>query len=109
VTVAGPWAGRVIHQHVLVPRFPANVSERSEAIDYGQSCKVTWGILGVVLLLAACNKQPEQAAIPPVEVDVITIELQDAANIVTLPGREHELIATFWLKPCVRSFPTSRA
>jgi membrane fusion protein (multidrug efflux system) len=44
-----------------------------------------------LILLAACNRQPAQPAggtgLPPVEVRAITIEPQDAANIVTLPGR----------------------
>ena len=45
------------------------------------------GLSGVTLCIAACSK-PEPAAAPaPVEVAVVTIIRQDAANVVVLPGR----------------------
>ncbi len=50
--------------------------------------KIGLGFLGVACLLAACSEPAAPpAAPPPVEVNVITIAAQDAANVVTLPGR----------------------
>ena len=46
-----------------------------------------WVVFGVTLCIAACSKPAPPGAAPPVEVTVVTISAQDAANLVTLPGR----------------------
>jgi hypothetical protein len=54
----------------------------------GIHAKSTTGFLAVVFLLAACNQQPAPEAVPPpVEVNVVAITPQDAANIVTASGQ----------------------
>jgi len=45
------------------------------------------GFMMIVLLLAACSKPAPPPEAAPVEVTVVTIAPQDAANVVVLPGR----------------------
>lgn len=49
--------------------------------------KTGFGFFAIVLLLSACSKQAPPPDAPPVEVTVVTISPQDAANVVVLPGR----------------------
>ena len=45
------------------------------------------GGFGVAVCIAACSEPAPPLAAPPVEVTVVTISPEDAANLVTLPGR----------------------
>ena len=69
----------------------SNIDHYDVVLGSGEAGKyVVWSgrlFFATVLLLAACSKPAPPPNAAPIEVTVVTIDPQDAANVVVLPGR----------------------
>lgn len=58
---------------------------RSFPFNPARACRI--GIAGLTLFLSACGNGPDQAAPPPLPVEVMTVQEGVVPNIIELPGR----------------------